>query len=117
MRYRKLDSNDDYSFGHGLSDFWIDVPDAVAQSVSTRLQLQTGTWFLDTTEGIDWKTKVLGRYTGDTRDPVIRARILATTGVTEITDYSSALDRETRKFSVTATITTDYGQAKVSETL
>lgn len=117
MRYRKLSSDDDYTFGHGQSDFWRDVPDAVAQSVKTRLQLQTGTWFLDLTEGIDWRTKVLGKYTSDVRDTVIRSRILGTTGVTAIDAYSSALSRETRAFSVNATISTQYGATTISEAL
>lgn len=115
MRYRKLSSTGDYTFGHGQSDFWRDVPDAVAQSVQTRLRLQTGTWFLDLNEGIDWRTKVLGKYTADVRDTTIRSRILGTTGVTEITAYSSSLNRETRGFSVNTTISTVYGATTVNE--
>ncbi|MFJ6322252.1 MULTISPECIES: hypothetical protein [unclassified Rhizobium] len=117
MRYRKLDANDDRVFGHGQADFWRDVPDAPAQAVKTRFHLQTGDWFLDKTEGIDWKTKVLGKYTASTRDPVIRARALGTKGVTGIADYSSSLNRDTRGFSINMTIDTQYGQAKIQETL
>lgn len=113
MRYRKLDENGDYVFGRQQADFWRDVPEAPAQAVWTRLQMQYGEWFLDTTDGTPWKTRVLGKYTGSTRDPVIRARILGTEGVTEIVSYFSDLDRNTRKFFGQAEINTIYGRTMV----
>jgi hypothetical protein len=124
MRYRKLteDTVDrdgtfvpggDYVFGRGPIDFWRDVPDAPAQHALTRLRLQLGEWFLDRREGTPWKTRVLGKYTEGSRDPVIRYRVLSTTGVTGISDYSSNLDRETRGFSVNLTLDTVYGRAIV----
>lgn len=114
MKYRKLDASGDYSFGNGSADFWIDVPDGVAQSVQTRLFLFEGEWFLDETEGMGWKTQVLGVRTANTRDPSIRSRVLGTQGVTAITEYSSSLDRDTRAFSVNLTIDTIYGAATVT---
>ena len=42
MRYRKLDEDGDYSFGRGAADFWVNVPDAPAQAVRTRLALWQG---------------------------------------------------------------------------
>ena len=117
MRYRKLSPTGDYTFGHGQADFYRDVPEAPAQAVKTRLHLQLGEWFLDSSEGTPWKTRVLGKYTGSTRDPVIRTRILGSQGVTGIAEYSSALNRDTRGFSVNCTIDTQYGAAVVSETM
>lgn len=113
MRYRKLTSTGDYSFGHGTSDWFVDQPEAVAQAVKTRLGLEVGDWFLDTSAGMAWRTKVLGKYTADTRDITIRARILGTTGVTAITAYNSDLDRTARAFTVAATISTVYGETTV----
>lgn len=115
MRYRKLDAAGDYSFGRGQADFWVDVPDAPAQAAVTRLHLWQGEWFLDTREGTPWQTEVLGKFTGSTRDPALQARILGTEGVTEIVDYSSTLNRETRGFSVNAVIDTRYGRAVLQE--
>jgi hypothetical protein len=106
MRYRKLDVNGDYSFGHSLNDFYIDNINAVSQSVLTRLQLYQGSWFLDTTAGVPWNTQVLGRSSARTRDIVIKSVILGTNGVTGITTYSSSL--QNRQLSITATITTVY---------
>lgn len=117
MLYRKLDDDGDYSFGHGSANFWKDVPEAPAQAVMTRLHLNVGEWFLDTREGMAWKTRVLDKRTADTRDPTIRARVLGTEGVTRITAYSSDLDRDTRAFTVSATIDTEYGSTTIEEPL
>jgi len=116
MRVRKQDGTGDMSFGRGQADYWINVPDGSGQVAKTRLALWLGQWFLDRTDGTAWQTKVLGKYTGSTRDAVIRARMLGTPGLTAIAAYSSALNRETRGFDVTARIETAYGQTIVSGT-
>ncbi|WP_089177157.1 hypothetical protein [Bosea sp. AS-1] len=114
MRYRKLDSDGDYSFGNGAADFWKDQPEAVAQAVQTRLFLFEGEWFLDSREGMTWNTQVLGVRTANTRDPAIRRRVLGTQGAKALLDYSSSLNRDTRGFSVNMTIDTIYGPATLS---
>ena len=106
MRVRKLPR----TFGNGANDFWVNVPEAPAQCVGTRLGLWKSQWFLATSEGTDWAVKVLGRYSGSTRDVVVRSRILGTPGVTGLAAYSSSLDRETRRWTANATIDTAYGQ-------
>jgi hypothetical protein len=117
MRYRKLDANGDYTFGHQQADFYRDQPEAVGQAVMTRLRLFTGEWFLDTTEGTPWRTDILGKYTQGAYDAVIKDRILQTDGVQSIDAYTSTLDRSTRQLSVSATISTIYGTATVQATL
>ncbi|WP_427183521.1 hypothetical protein ACL598_16780 [Bordetella bronchialis] len=117
MRYRKLTADGDYSFGQQQADFYRNVPEAVAQAVLTRLELFTGQWFLDSDEGTPWRTDVLGKYTSDVYDAVIKARILDTQGVTQIDAYSSSRDADSRKLNVTATITTAYGQTTITTTL
>jgi hypothetical protein len=117
MRYRKLDANGDYTFGHQQADFYRDQPEAVGQAVKTRLGLLTGEWFLDTTEGTPWRTDILGKYTQGAYDAVLKDRILETEGVQSIDAYTSSLDRNTRTLSVTATISTIYGTATVQATL
>lgn len=117
MLYRKLDPNGDYSFGRGAADFWRDVPDAVAQSVRTRLHLEQGEWYLDSAEGTPWRTQVLGKRTESTRDLMVQMRVTETTGVNELVSYSSDLNRDTRGFSVALTIDTIYGPASLVEPL
>lgn len=116
MQYRKLDTAGDYTLGTG-SDFHVNTPAAVAQAVKTRLLLFAGEWFLDTTDGTPWRTDVLGKYTQQAYDAVLKDRILSTPGVTGITQYSSALDSSKRTLSVSAAISTIYGQTTLATTL
>lgn len=117
MRYRKLDANGDYVFGHQQADFYRDQAEAVAQAVKTRLGMTLGEWFLDVTDGTPWNTEVLGKYTKDQYDGAIRDRILGTEGVTEITSYASTPNTQTRTLVVTATIITQYGQTTLTATI
>jgi hypothetical protein len=120
MRYRKLDQNGDMTFGHGTGNFWHDVPDAVGQSVQTRLMLFAGEWFLNITEGTPWggfplndqvvlQGRILAEHTQLSRDAAIRDRIISTTGVATLVEYYSTIDAETRAFRVNAVIDTTYG--------
>ena len=117
MRYRRLTTAGDMSFGQGGGDFWVDSPEGVAQAVRTRLALQVGEWFLDTGEGTDYATQVLGMRTQDTRDQVLQERALGTTGVLSLQSYYSAFDPTTRAFVVEMTLETLYGSATVRETI
>ena len=110
MRVRKVDANGDRVFGHGLNDFWINVPDGVGQTVSSRLRLWYGQWFLNPTDGTNWQRKILGKYTAATRDIEIQSRIVTTPGVKQLSGYSSSVNPNTRDWPVQGTIDTDYGQ-------
>lgn len=101
------------TFGHNLSSFWVDKPDAVAQAVVTRLRLQQGEYFLDTREGVPWKTEILGVRTENSRDYVIRSRIVGTRGLKELINFNSQLNRQTREYSFQAEIDTIYGRTSV----
>lgn len=114
MRYRKLTSNGDYSFGQSAANFFVDEVQAVSQSVLTRLRLWEGEWFLDKNEGTPWIQSVLGVRTNPTYDLAIQARILTTTGVQKIVSYTSALNRESRRLSVTVTIMTIFSTQPVT---
>lgn len=113
MRYRKLSTTGDYVFGQGKNEFYVNVPDAVAQAVKTRLLLLTGEWFLDKTEGTPYSSEVLGTGTQTLYNLAIRNRILDTQGVTGISSYSSNINPATRELDISATISTVYGQTPV----
>lgn len=117
MKYRKLSSSGDFVFGQGPSEFLNNVPDAVAQAVKTRLALASGEWFLDLTEGTPYSTQILGMGTQNTYDQAIQQRIANTPGVKSIDAYSSNLDRDTRKLTVSATLMTIYGQTTIQQVL
>ena len=114
MKVRKMDADGDMTFGHGIRDFYVNQPEAVAQCALTRLRLWQGQWFYDLSEGTPYQTRVLGKYTGQTRDPAMRARVLGTPGVKSIVNYSSAFNPDSRQFSLSMTLNTIYGQATVS---
>jgi hypothetical protein len=119
VRYRRLDSQGDYSFGHGLGDFYVNVPAAPAQAVATRLALYLAEWFLDISDGTAWKTRVLGKYTDPTYDMEVRSRILGTPGILGIVagTYNSHLDRTTRRLTIACEVNTIYGKAPVAANL
>ena len=114
MRYRKLDANGDYTVGLGAGGFLVNSPACVAQAVQTALLLVQGEWFLDTTVGVPWSTKILGYGTTPTYDLAIKEAILGAEGVTSITSYSSSLDPATRRLTVTADISTEFGTTTVT---
>jgi hypothetical protein len=125
MRYRKLDSNGDMTFGHGAADFWKDQVEAVGQAVKTRLLLFSGEWYLDTTAGTPWggfplndlvvqQGRILAEHTQLSRDAAIRDRIATTEGVIGMPVYGSSFNPNTRTFSVNATIDTIYGQFELA---
>jgi hypothetical protein len=125
MRYRKLDSNSDMQFGHSSADFWHDRPEAVGQSVMTRLLLFRGEWFLDVTEGTPWggfplnqsvvdQGEILAEHTQLSRDAALRERVIGTPGALAISNYNSHFDPNTRDFAAAMLIDTVYGRLALS---
>ena len=117
MRYRKLDKDGDYTFGQNGANFYVNNPQAVAQAVKTRLGIAVGEWFLDTSYGTPYQSKILGAGAVATYDGAIQAVILQTAGVTELVQYNSSVDPLTRNANVNATINTQYGQATIQAQL
>ncbi|WP_281659632.1 hypothetical protein [Microvirgula aerodenitrificans] len=117
MRYRKLDANGDYTFGSGQADFVRNEPSVVRQAVLTRLALWTGEWFIALKDGTPYRPDVLGKYTRETYDAAIQRRILGTAGVTQIAQYASEYDGNTRTLTVSATIDTAYGQITINKAM
>lgn len=117
MKYRRLDMNGDMVIGHGDADYLKDSPECVAQAVVTRLRLLRGEWFLDLTEGTPYAPAVLGKHTKATYDFALRQRVLETEGVTDIEEYESIFDGETRRLTVNIRINTVYGPAAIQEVL
>lgn len=113
MRYRKLDDENDYSFGSGQLDFWRDVPEAVGQAVETGLMLWQGEWYLDTTEGTPYIAGVLGKHSQDTADSTIKNQAISTQGVTDISSYVSELDTTKRDLKIQIKVNTVYGPTQV----
>ena len=117
MRYRKLDKNGDFSAGHGSADFFVDSPEAVGQSVLTRLRLWTGEWFLNTDEGTPYSSQVLGAHRRQSAGPAIKMRVASTEGVTSVNAFNADYDGDSRHIAVAATISTAYGETELTEVI
>lgn len=113
MIYRQLDNSGDYSH----AAFYKNQFEAVSQAVMTRLRLWEGEWFIDLQEGTPYLNGVLGKYTSDTIDQLIKERILNTEGVVEIVEYSGIFDPDLRNYTVSVTISTIYGEGTVNGTI
>lgn len=114
MRYRKLDANGDYVFGHGSIDFLVNSSAAVGQAIETALRLIQGEWFLDTLAGVPYYTQILGYNTQSLYDTVIKNAIRNVQGVVSIVSYSSFLNAATRVLSISATVNTQFGQTAIT---
>lgn len=112
-----MSADRDYTFGHGIDDFFVDEVAAPAQAVLTRLMLLRGEWFVDTDDGTAWATRVLGRNTGSTYDPEIQSRIIGTKDVRGLIRYESINNAETRELTIRAAIETTFGIITVQGTL
>jgi len=117
MRYRKLDANGDYTFGHGSADFLVNSSAAVAQAVQTTLLLAQGEWFLDVTVGVPYNSQILGYNTQSLYDSVIKQVISNVQGFVSFSSYSSTLNPRTRVLTVSAVINTQFGIAQVTGTV
>lgn len=113
MKYRRLDSKGDMTFGQSSANFLQDSPEAVAQAIETRLELWLGEFFLDVTDGVPWQT-ILGSKNRTIVDPVLRKRISDTPGVQTINRLDMQFNPDIRKLVLTADVMTQYGRASVS---
>lgn len=86
--------------------------EAVGQHVRQRLKTFFGEWFMDTDAGVEWLTEILGSdYDPAKAEAVIKAEILATHGVREITGFSVRFNRTTRELAAyDVTVLTDYDE-------
>lgn len=84
--------------------------EAVGQHVRQRLKTFEGEWFLDNTAGVPWLRDILGHgYDPALAEAVIKAEILDTDAVTEITSFSVRFDRQTRGLEAFGiSVVTDY---------
>lgn len=120
MKYRKLTSSGDYSFGTGNQEFYTDIA-AVAQAIGTRLDLWQNTFWRDLQDGIPFVQHILGKSASDehlqTVDAIIQNRIKGTTGVNSIISFNRTYDRNTRKYSINIPTNTIYGTITVQDNL
>lgn len=121
MIYRRLDSNGDYVFGQGRSQF-LSGSEAVAQAIITNLKLLLGEWWEDVNNGLPLWQSILGIPGSEANqlsiDNIIKDRILKTNLngeilVSSIDDYTRTYDATTRIYTFEAVVTTIYSESVV----
>lgn len=114
MRYRKLSATGDYMFGNSQADFLVNSPEAVAQAIETTLRLFLGEWYLNVNDGTPWLEGVFGYNSKDEADETLQAAVLGVQGVQNLTNWTSSVDPQTRKYtSISAVVDTIYGQTQL----
>ena len=109
MRTRALDSNHDWLFGAGTSDYVVNNA-AIAQNINTRLSSFLGNCFFDVGAGVNW-FNLLGNSGPNAQlelNLAISTTILNTTGVTGLLQLSISTSQDTRLFSVSYQVNTIY---------
>lgn len=83
---------------------------AVGQHARQRLMTFEGEWFLDNEVGVPWLSNVLGlNYDPVIAESLVKAELLDTDGVEEITSFSVRFDRDKRQLSAyDIDVLTDY---------
>lgn len=74
---------------------------AIGQHVRQRLKTFAGEWFLDTTVGVSWLAQIMGHeYDPALAEAVVKAEILDTDAVIEITSFAVGFNRGTRDLQI-----------------
>lgn len=87
----------------------------VAQAVGIRLRTWLGEWFLDTTHGVPYLERVLGKVSRpEIVEAVLRSQILGVAGVKTIVSFSLQIDPNTRVARADFTVESAEGLASGS---
>lgn len=74
---------------------------AVGEHVRQRLKAFQGEWFLDTTAGVAWLDRIFAKqYDPAMAEAVVKAEILNTDGVREITSFSVGFSADARRLDI-----------------
>jgi hypothetical protein len=107
MKVRKLDDiTHDWNFGKGLSDYASDLI-ALEQNVETRLLSWKNDCFFAMQDGVDYKY-LLDKGQGNNLAQAVKLQILATEGVTKVSDLIAELNSD-RSMEISCKIDTIYG--------
>lgn len=117
-RTRRLDSNGNPVISGKV---WIYDIEAVAQTIDTRLKLFSGEYWRDVTDGTPWIDKILTKNnrtnTLQSKISILKERILQTSGVISILEWTTDFNYTSRNLSVIATVLTEFGVLDINEDL
>lgn len=113
MTVRALDATGDIVTSGTV---FIDEQNEIAQTIKTRLRLFLGEYFRDITDGTPWYEQILGKATNmNARESALRQRIANTSGVIRLTSFATDFDLDSKTYTVTVSVLTNYGIVEVSE--
>lgn len=109
MIIRAIDAQNDWKFGHGLSDYAQDEA-GVEENIKTRLQSWIGNCFFALQDGVDWRARL---DTGQKSNLIneLKTVILSSFGVVAVISINGVFDGVTRAFTVSAVIQTIFSPA------
>lgn len=114
MRYRKLNSNGDYSFGTNSEDY-IGGNAAVAQAIKTKVLLFYGEWWENIGIGIPMFQSIIGQMNPENLK--VSATLLITQRIREIPEIYSVdnveVIRNDRTLKFNIDVTTNEGKTSV----
>lgn len=109
MIFRALDSDNDWKFGRGKSDF-LKENSAIGLNIKTRIKSWVNDCFFDMTAGIDWSNRIGSKDQKSLLDADLKRIIITSENVTSLLSFSSTLiGREyTADFSVETIYSSSY---------
>lgn len=108
MTVRKIDENNDWTFGAGKQNY-IKNSAEVMQNILTKLQVWKGECFFAKDQGVNYNAH-LRKGNNSVLEEDIRRVIVQTYGVAELSIFSYDLDEKTRELSVKYTVVDIFGQ-------
>lgn len=110
MKVRRLDKNNDYSFGHEDADFISDL-EAVKQNIKTKLLLFKEEWWEDQEVGLPLFQSIIGYYNEENvkiaADRLVKERILDVEEVTSVSTLS--IEIEDKRLIIQYEVETNLG--------
>lgn len=88
---------------------WITGLEAVAQAARCNLRLFLGEWFDDETQGMPYLQRILDKGGAEYAGPAVRACLLKTPGIAQVTSLSLTYDGATRSLTVDFEAVSDLG--------
>ena len=113
MKYRRITSSGDYSFGSGSKNY-VDGNEAVAQAIRTKLLLFYGEWWENLGEGIPMFQSVLGQTNPETikssLSMLVEQRITEIKEVKSVKNIEIDYDKMNRTISMEVDVVTTSGE-------
>jgi len=111
----KLDESGDVSFVNGESGVTSIGAEDLSQRLQIRLNTFQGEWFMDSTLGVDWWNRVMGKNRSKMAvDALIQEAILKEPDALQILEYSSTISTD-RRFSCSFKVRTEDGAVSATQ--